>query len=250
MITRAEAMARADAWINGDAAPQDRIDVSVFEFPFGYVVWGLDPAPADPTRPPQTVGGARGVIDRTSGELSVWPPLPAPVLAQQYTSMKAAEVHFREPALAALKAAGWRPGRDVSGDVARWMEHARDFPTDSGEPMLLFPAARAALDEFGGLRIEPPRAYAFSFHPIGHEPDHDLYLGLADILGTRVVPIGVRHDDGPSELTIDTDGRVFASHNSGTYVVADSLDAAIAKLVDGVGNTLPTVLADGSFRVV
>ncbi len=250
MVTRDEAVARADAWVNGNAAPQDRIEVGVFEFPLGYVVWGADPAPADPTRPPETVGSARGVIDRESGELSVWPPLPAPVLAEQYTSKRAAEARFPEPALTALKAAGWRPGRDVSGDVARWMEHARDFPTDSGEPMLLFPPARAALDEFGGLRIEPQRAYPFSFHPIGHEPDHDLYEGLADILGKQIVPIGVRHDDGPSELTIDTDGRVFASHFSGTYFVADTLDEAIAKLVEGVGNSLPTVLADGSFRVV
>jgi hypothetical protein len=247
MVTRDEAVARADAWVNGDAAPADRIEVGVFDFEDGYVVWGVDPEPADTTRPPETVGNARGVIDRESGELSIWPPLPVPVVAAQYSAKRQAQARFPEDVLEVLRAAGWRPGRDVSGDVARWMEHARTLETDSGEPLLLFPAARTALDEFGGLRIEATGKYPFSFHPTDHEPDYELYEGLAEILGKQVFPIGVRHDDGPSELTIDTDGRVFASHWSGSYFVGPTLDAAITTLVRGVGNTLPQVMADGTF---
>lgn len=248
MITRDEAETRAQAWVNGDAAPADRVEVGVFEFDDGYVVWGMEPEDADPTRPPSTVGSARGVIDRRTGELSVWPPLPVPVVADRYSRSRQASERFPADVLAALRESRWQPGRDVSGDVARWMEHARTFPTDSGEPLLLFPAARAALDEFGGLRIEAPGKYPFSFQPADHEPDHELYAGLEEILGKQVFPIGVRHDDGPSELTIDADGRVFASHWSGSYFVGPTLDEAIGTLVRGAGNQLPLVLADGSFQ--
>jgi hypothetical protein len=62
-----------------------------------------------------------------------------------------------------------------------------------------------------------------------------------------LTPIGYRHDDGPSELTIDPAGRVFVSHWSGNYFVAGSADEAIAKLTRGVGNTLPEVRSDGTF---
>jgi hypothetical protein len=225
MVTRDEAVALAGAWVNGGGG--QRLEVGVHEFDLGYVVWGVEPPSADRTVPPSTVGTARGVVDRATGELTMWPPLPVAVIAEQYAARRAAEQRFPADVLEVLRAAGWQPGHRAEA---------------GGDP------ARAALAEFGGLRLEPKRAYAFSLYPAaGHEPDLELYEGLAENLGLPLTPIGVRHDDGPSELTVDPRGRVFASHWSGSYFVADSADEAIVALIRGVGDTLPQVRADGSF---
>ncbi|WP_130511954.1 hypothetical protein [Krasilnikovia cinnamomea] len=84
MIDRAAALARADQWINGDRPEDQRHDIGVHEFGTGYVVWAEPPARPDPTRPPDSVGAGCGVIDKQTGDLSFWPPLPATMVAQRY----------------------------------------------------------------------------------------------------------------------------------------------------------------------
>jgi hypothetical protein len=90
VITREEALRRADEWVNRDQSPEQRASVGFHEFEEGYIVWresGPEPggtAPGDRTRPPATVGGGRGVIDKETGEFSTWPSLPVSTIAEQY----------------------------------------------------------------------------------------------------------------------------------------------------------------------
>jgi hypothetical protein len=245
MLTRDEAIARADAWINGNAAEGERLDVGVHEFEQGFVVWGITPPPAAHSGPPSTVGSARGVIDRLSGELSVWPPQPVQEIARQYAETQLARQRFPADVLAILRAAGWYPGRQA--DTAAWSATVSAIPVDGPEPELSEPVQRV-LTEFGGLHAEPANAFAFSIAPGGHHPDPELFDGLAGILNLPLYPIGVRHDDGPSEIAMDPAGRVFIAHWAGSYFLGETATDAIIKLARGVGTSLPEVLEDGSFR--
>ena len=81
-ITPNEARRIAARWVaesGPDLSPQ------VYEFEAGYVVWGAEPAGGA-----SQLGAGRGVIDRETGELSVWPALPVEVVAQRYRAERAA----------------------------------------------------------------------------------------------------------------------------------------------------------------
>lgn len=88
MITREEALKKADWWINRDVPPEERQEVGLYEFEHGYVVWGIEPEPVPPAVVPETVGSAAGVIDNETGELSIWPPLPADMIAERYSAKR------------------------------------------------------------------------------------------------------------------------------------------------------------------
>ena len=81
-ITPNEARRIAARWVaesGPDLSPQ------VYEFEAGYVVWGAEPTGGAPQ-----IGAGRGVIDRETGELSVWPALPVEVVAERYRVERAA----------------------------------------------------------------------------------------------------------------------------------------------------------------
>jgi len=72
-ITSHEARRIAARWVaesSPDLTPQ------LYEFDAGFVVWGAGTEPQ--------LGAGRGVIDRETGELSVWPALPVEVVAHRY----------------------------------------------------------------------------------------------------------------------------------------------------------------------
>lgn len=79
-VTPQMAQAIADAWAGPDGSRG-----GVYEFDLGYVVYSRTPAgPVDTTRPPSSLGAGRGVIDKATGELSVWPTLPFDQVAALY----------------------------------------------------------------------------------------------------------------------------------------------------------------------
>ncbi|MFJ1704640.1 SUKH-4 family immunity protein [Kitasatospora sp. NPDC088346] len=94
MITQEQALATADGWLNGSASAGQHREVRHREFALGWVVWAA-PAPLerDPVtgerRPPADLGDACGVVDRGTGELTVWPSVPVDEVIRQYTGKHA-----------------------------------------------------------------------------------------------------------------------------------------------------------------
>ncbi|WP_067963618.1 SUKH-4 family immunity protein [Nocardiopsis trehalosi] len=88
MITREQAAAIADAWLNGTAPGPQRREPRLDEFDLGWIVsppappTRYDPATGHPL--PAEPGGSRGVVDRRTGEVSVWPMLSLEQVAQMY----------------------------------------------------------------------------------------------------------------------------------------------------------------------
>lgn len=89
MIDRAEALATAAWWFEELEPGTDVPEFGCHEFDEGFVLWIVEPPSPDPSRPPASVGTASLVIDRETGELSVWPPLPAAVIAGRYRQERA-----------------------------------------------------------------------------------------------------------------------------------------------------------------
>ncbi len=245
MITREEALERADRWINGGVADVERLEVGIHEFPAGYVVWGIEPPQEDPARPPAIVGSARGVVDKESGEISTWPPLPVDEIALRYAPPTD---RFPLDVAEYLVGAGWRPGRDVPDVVLLpWYQAVAVARQANGQLYVPHDAALAALREFGGLHVMPGLRTALGFAPAGHRLDAELFEGLDETLGEPIYPIGVFYDDGPSELVMDAGGRVFlAQFVRGPLFVAETFDAAVIRLVRAVDNPLEPVLDDGT----
>jgi len=84
MITREEAGQIAEKWVANSAPPEVSLTAAVHEFDLGYVVWGRQP----PDSPP-LFGAGRGIIDRETGELSVWPSLPVEMVIEQFRAQRA-----------------------------------------------------------------------------------------------------------------------------------------------------------------
>ena len=89
MITQAQAHATAARWLNPEGHQGPPREVAMQEFDLGWVVWAVPPPPeVDPQtgqrRPPAEVGAACGVVDRASGELTVWPSVPVDEVVRMY----------------------------------------------------------------------------------------------------------------------------------------------------------------------
>ncbi|MBT2677017.1 SUKH-4 family immunity protein [Streptomyces sp. ISL-14] len=89
MTSQEQALAIADRWLNPEGSAEPRREVRMQEFDLGWVVWA---APAEPERdpvtgerrPPAEIGNACGVVDRRTGELTVWPSVPVDEVVQMY----------------------------------------------------------------------------------------------------------------------------------------------------------------------
>ncbi|MFE2230575.1 SUKH-4 family immunity protein [Streptomyces kronopolitis] len=89
MITQAQAQATAARWLNPEGHQGPPREVAMEEFDLGWVVWAVPPPPeVDPQtgqrRPPAEIGAACGVVDRASGELTVWPSVPVDGVVGMY----------------------------------------------------------------------------------------------------------------------------------------------------------------------
>jgi hypothetical protein len=83
MITRAEAEQVAEKWVRDSAPPEPELTAALYEFDLGYVVWGRPPA-----NYPPLVGAGRGIIDRETGDLSVWPALPVEMVIERFRARR------------------------------------------------------------------------------------------------------------------------------------------------------------------
>jgi hypothetical protein len=130
-----------------------------------------------------------------------------------------------------LRDAGWVPGRRVEIDVNRWEEQL----ATSGFAM--FPAARRALLEFGGLRVaqDAPGVECarsdFQVDPTDGIGEAEYFRELEAGAGTRLFPIGEAFA-GASLLAIGEDGRVFSIMGN-VELVGGTIYKALEALICG-----------------
>ncbi|MFI9602654.1 SUKH-3 domain-containing protein [Streptomyces sp. NPDC052043] len=154
---------------------------------------------------------------------------------------------FPEPVDAALRAAGWRPGRWDIKQAEVWADALREHLSPAGHHHFVFPAAVEAWAEFGGLRVTPTGAgRRIAPAVLDLDPLHGLHLArtLGDLgraLDTEVCPLGAETDSG-SLLAIDSEGRVYALDHTGDWYLGPGIDQALSALVSG---TEPVRLTTG-----
>ncbi|MEV6163090.1 SUKH-3 domain-containing protein [Streptomyces sp. NPDC052052] len=140
---------------------------------------------------------------------------------------------------AALRAAGWQPGRWDMRQAEEWADTLRAHTSPAGHQHAIFPAAVEAWAEFGGLRITastPGRQIAPA--PVLIDPLSGLHLArtLSDLgraLETEVSPLG-EEGNGQAVLAIDAQGRVYSIDHTGDWYLGPDIDHALANLVSGI----------------
>ncbi|MFI6037615.1 SUKH-3 domain-containing protein [Streptomyces sp. NPDC051315] len=146
---------------------------------------------------------------------------------------------FPVPVDAALRAAGWQPGRWDIKQAEIWADTLRDHTSPAGHRHAVFPAAVEAWAEFGGLRITPTGP-GRQIAPVAIELDplHGLHMArtLGDLgraLDTDVSPLG-GETDSQALLAIDAAGRVYALDHTGDWYLGPDIDQALGALVSGI----------------
>ncbi|AUG77982.1 hypothetical protein CFP65_3178 [Kitasatospora sp. MMS16-BH015] len=141
MITREQALDIAHRWFNGELPQEAARAVRSHEFELGWVVWP-EPAPVqvDPLtggrRAPEELGAAGAVVDRATGELTVWPSCPVPEIVGLYRAKLGADRY--DPALPPVTGPGDRAELSwLDGQGERQVLELRSAP---GRP---HPALRA-----------------------------------------------------------------------------------------------------------
>ncbi|SDG55684.1 hypothetical protein SAMN05421505_105150 [Sinosporangium album] len=79
-----QARAVAEEYFNGVRPPHDPLEVSIYNFREGYVVWARTSEPEEPAALPDTAGGGCLVIDKATGEIAIRPLLDPVVVAEQW----------------------------------------------------------------------------------------------------------------------------------------------------------------------
>jgi len=212
MIDIDEARRRANEWVRRE---EPAATAGIYEFDLGYVAWRIDERPLGE----REFGKPCAVISRDSGELSLWPSLAPPQVAEFYRTHVAALRRFPADVRALLRLGGWRPGRDVSGVVAAWWRNSTvDTP--------LLPAAEAVLNEFGGLRM---RVLGWTFVPQQPDEAPRHHPELARRLGQPVLTVA---DAPEGELVVDATGRTHL------LPADDGADGTVRDTFDDMLNTL------------
>ncbi|MFF7330811.1 SUKH-3 domain-containing protein [Streptomyces sp. NPDC008150] len=145
---------------------------------------------------------------------------------------------FPAPVDAALRAAGWQPGRWDIKQAEIWADTLREHTSPAGHRHAVFPAAVEAWAEFGGLRLGPAGTGRQVAPARLHlDPLHGLHLArtLGDLgraLGTELSPLG-EETDSRALLAIDTEGRVYTLDHTGDWYVGPEIDTSLAALVAG-----------------
>ncbi|MET9342877.1 MULTISPECIES: hypothetical protein [unclassified Nonomuraea] len=77
-----QARAVAEEYFNGGRS--EPLELGLYAFGEGYVVWVKASEPDDPSVLPETVGGGCIVIDRRTGEVAIRPLLDPETVAEQW----------------------------------------------------------------------------------------------------------------------------------------------------------------------
>ncbi|MFD9433794.1 SUKH-3 domain-containing protein [Streptomyces sp. NPDC060002] len=146
---------------------------------------------------------------------------------------------FPVPVDAALRAAGWQPGRWDIKQAEIWADTLREHTSPAGHRHAVFPAAVEAWAEFGGLTIAPTGPGRQVAPTTVHlDPLHGLHLArtLVDLgraLDTEVAPLGAEADT-QGILAIDAEGRVYALDHTGDWYLGLDIDRALGALASGI----------------
>ncbi|MFB7270582.1 SUKH-3 domain-containing protein [Streptomyces sp. NPDC056244] len=146
---------------------------------------------------------------------------------------------FPVPVDAALREAGWQPGRRDIARAEEWADALRAHITPAGHRLNVFPSAVEAWAEFGGLRLTglgPGRQIAPASVLIDPMAGIHLARTLADLgrsLDTEVAPLG-EENDGQAVLAIDITGRVFSIDHTGDWYLGPDVDQALGTLLTGM----------------
>lgn len=141
---------------------------------------------------------------------------------------------------AALRTAGWQPGRWDIRQAEVWADTLRAYESPAGHRHTVFPAAVEAWAEFGGLTVPvvagPGQHVAPT--PLVVDPLCGLHLTrtLSDLgraLDTPLCPLG-EEATGQAQLAIDARGRVYSLDHTGDYYIGPTVDRAIVALTTGL----------------
>jgi len=145
---------------------------------------------------------------------------------------------FPADVAAALKQAGWHPGRWEIRQAEQWADVLVAHGGASDTQHAVFPAAIEAWAEFGGLAFDlSGGGHTLARTPFLLDPRCGLHQPrtLADLgraLGTRIAPLG-EELYGQALLALDEQGRVYSLDHAGEWFLGHSVDQALSTLVLG-----------------
>ncbi|WP_434590654.1 SUKH-3 domain-containing protein [Streptomyces sp. A5-4] len=143
---------------------------------------------------------------------------------------------------AALRTAGWQPGRWDIRQAEHWADTLRAHTSPTGHRHSVFPAAVEAWAEFGGLHLTAPGAgrqiapTPFHFDPLQGLHHARTLADLGRALDTEVCPLGTElgsEGDSQAIIAIDAEGRVYSLDHTGDWYLGPDVDQALATLVTG-----------------
>ena len=144
---------------------------------------------------------------------------------------------------AALRAAGWAPGRWDIKQAEDWADRLRAHVSPGGHRHAVSPAAVEAWAEFGGLAIPaaagPGRLLAptaVTIDPIRGVHQARTIGDLGRALETAISPLGEEPGSG-ALLAIDAEGRVYAVDHTGDWYAGATIDRALTTLLTGLRPT-------------
>ncbi len=118
-----------------------------------------------------------------------------------------------------LYLAGWRPHRDVWGQVP-----LPRYPS-------VFPEAERILRSFGGLRFGDRNEHVRIDPVAAIEHDDGLVGRCVAAVGRGLYPIGYQEHQDREAVFVDEAGRVYINSGDELYLLAETFEAALAYLV-------------------
>lgn len=159
---------------------------------------------------------------------------------------RTSSTRFPVPVDAALRSAGWRPGRWDIKQAEYWADTLRAHTSPAGHQHTILPAAVEAWAEFGALRIVPTGTGRHIAPTTLHlDPLHGVHMArvLSDLgraLDTQVCPIGEEisrtapdANEPRALIAMDAQGRVYSLDHTGDWYLGPNLDHALTALISG-----------------